>query len=213
MSCETTREWLDDYIDGLLEEGLQEEVRRHLAICPACAEEERGLRRLVADARALPRAMAPPRDLWPSLARRLGATPGRRRWMEGAWDWGGLAAAASLVLTVALAAWWTSHRPASSAPDGALGVAVRVSYAGLAADDEYERAEAAFLAALETRRGRLSPASRARVDASLRAIDEALDAIRAELRERPSDPDLNLMLASVHQRKVDVLRTVVSLTS
>jgi len=206
------RECLDDYVDGLLEEGLREEARRHLAICPACAAEERGLRRLVADARALPRAMAPPRDLWPSLARRLGATPGRRRWMEGAWDWGGLAAAASLVVTVALAAWWSGHRPAPTGQEITRGTAVRASY-GLAADDEYERAEAAFLAALETRRGRLSPASRARVDASLRAIDEALDAIRAELRERPSDPDLNLMLASVHQRKVDVLRTVVSLTS
>jgi anti-sigma factor RsiW len=204
---------MDDYVDGLLDDGLQEEVRRHLAICPACAEKERGLRRLVADARALPRAMAPPRDLWPSLARRLGATPGKRRWMERAWDWGGLAAAASLVVIGALAAWWSSRQPAPFTPDGTLGAAVRASYAGLAADDEYERADAAFLAVLETRRGRLRPASRARVDASLRAIDEALDAIRAELRERPSDPGLNLMLASVHQRKVDVLRTVVSLTS
>ena len=97
--------------------------------------------------------------------------------MASAWEWSGLAAAATLVVAVALAARWSSDRPVPSPREDALGSAVRVSHelGARAVEDEYQRAEAAFLAALEARRDRLSPESRARVDASLRLIDEALD--------------------------------------
>ncbi len=220
MTCEAIRERLDDYVDQLLEGPAQEEVRLHLIECEACAGEAREVRRLVELARALPRELAPSHDLWPQIAGLVGAR--REGWLWygpdqrwGGREWAGLAAAATLVVAAALAAWWSTG--AATAPTRSVrsGEAVRASYEAntRAVEEEYARAEAAFVAAIEARSSRLSPESRARVDASLRVIDQALAEIRVELGKNPSDPQLNLLLVSVHQRKVDVLRTVVRLTT
>jgi anti-sigma-K factor RskA len=215
MICEAIRERLDEYVDGLLERPAQEEVRRHLEECPACAGEERELRRLMASARALPHELAPSHDLWPAIGRRLGTKRARGGWARGAGWWGGLAAAAALALVVALLPLRPRRPIALPASDSQSGDAARAAYEGVtpALEDEFARAEMALLVALETRSGRLPSESRARVEASLRVIDKALGEIRAELRKQPTDPHLNLLLSSVHQKKVDVLRTVVRLTT
>src|SRR5262249_59112171 len=65
MTCERVRDTLDDYVDGLLSEADFQEVELHLASCAECRHEERLLRALLAQAAALPRELAPGRDLWP----------------------------------------------------------------------------------------------------------------------------------------------------
>ena len=99
MSEHLSEERLNAYVDGALDVSEREAVERHLATCATCRADVQRLRELLASATALPKSIAPPRDLWPQIAPRLGG--GRR----GVPAWIGIAAAvvlafAALVLYV-----------------------------------------------------------------------------------------------------------------
>src|SRR5690606_3164317 len=64
---------LPDYVDDLLAPAERAAVEAHLDGCPACRTELEASRRLLADLAALPREVAPPRDLWDGIAARLEA--------------------------------------------------------------------------------------------------------------------------------------------
>jgi hypothetical protein len=201
---------LDDYLDGELSEAGFQEVELHLAECADCASEHRFLRELLSEAAQLPRAVAPPRDLWPGIAGRLGgrAVP-RSYWMTG------LAAAAAVLVAVTMSVR-PKPGPATTPANGAI--LEPISTAGLPpelveAEREYERATAQLLAALAGRRDALPRATADALDQNLRAIDQALVEVRAAVRADPSNPRLNHLLASTHQRKVETLRRVVKLTT
>jgi anti-sigma factor RsiW len=207
--CERTLEALDDYADGALGEAAFQEVELHLARCAECAAEHRMLRELLDRAAALPRAIAPPHDLWPGLAERLAPRrPAASRWTMG------LAAAAALAVAVTMVS-----RTRPDAPAGApAATAVASASEGLPpaleqAEADYARAAAQLLAAIESRRGALPPGTVAALQENMKTIDAALAEVRTALRSDPSNPHLNLLLASTHQRKVEVLRQVVRLTT
>jgi predicted anti-sigma-YlaC factor YlaD len=206
MSCREIEDRLDDYADGELPEGEFQEMELHLASCAACRNAERQLRRLLAEARALPREITPSRDLWPGIAERLGE---RRLW--GNWTF--LTAAAMVVL--ALGGVFLFRDGGPPAP-GAAAVPVSVpaeSPALAAAEEDYARASAALLAALQDRRSSLSTETMASVEKNLEIIDQALAEVRDALRRDPDNPELTRMLAATHRRKVDVLQRVVKLTA
>ena len=71
-----------------------------------------------------------------------------------------------------------------------------------------EKAAAALLARLQERKGSLSPENLKAVEANLAVIDGALNEVRAALEEDPANPGLVRMLASTHQKKIDVLQRV-----
>lgn len=73
-SGERLSSWLDG--EGTADE--RRELERHLAGCAVCSLEAQDLRRILAAARALEPG-APPEDLWPAIARRLGERPSRAR--------------------------------------------------------------------------------------------------------------------------------------
>jgi hypothetical protein len=209
MTCQEALARLDDFVDGELGEAAFQEVELHLAGCTACQKEAAALRALVAHAASLPRELEPPRDLWGGVARRIETPrPVARTNLSLMWAWRGLAAAAVLALA---ALWWGrgGWRPAP-APTPSVGSALSVSFGQ---EKDYDRAAAELLAALDARRDALTPEARARVDESLRVIAEALAAIRLELAKDPGDPSLNHLLLSVHQRRIEVLRTLVRLTA
>jgi hypothetical protein len=207
MTCEDALAQLDDFADGELDEAEFQEIELHLATCAACAQEAAELRALVERAARLPRSLAPERDLWPGIAKQIRASrPAADEPMWPAWTWRALAAAAAIVLAVM---WWrVDHRvPPSPSPDSAA------QFASLRIDRDYDRAAAELLAAVNARRSRLTPAAQARVDESLRVIAQALTAIRSELAREPTSPALNHLLISVHQRRIEVLRTLAELTA
>jgi hypothetical protein len=205
MTCEEALARLDEFVDGELEEAEFQEIELHLAACGTCAQEARELRALVEQAAGLPRARAPERDLWPSIAARLQSPTVTRARVNHLWAWGALAAAAALVLSVLL--WRGNGRLPTLTPGNAAQLT------SFQADRDYERAATELLAAVATRRERLTPEAQARVDESLRVIAQALTAIRSELAKDPGSPALNHLLLSVHQRRIEVLRTLVNLTA
>ena len=221
MTCDEVQGLIDDYVDGALTgEGLHA-VELHVASCAACQEEERQVRVLIARASALPREKAPTRDLWPGIAARL--TEGRG---AGAGWYGvrrflisrpaGLAAAAAVVLAVlsALVGRPTGGGTAPS-PTGSIE---NVSTAGtpapvLAAETDYVRATGQLMEALNGRRSGLSPETVKAVDDNLKTIDDALRQIRVALDKDPGNRQLSKMLASTHQKKLDLLLRLLKLTS
>lgn len=218
MNCQVLDERLDDWVDGALTPREAAEVEAHLASCPRCREEERRLRRLLAHAAALPRSVAPPRDLWPGVAERVE----RRRsweWAAGLGPWA-LAAAAAVVLTVS-AVLWQAGGPArvrTVAIPAASPAATLVAGTGedpvlAAAERDYEAAANALLDALQQRRGRLAPETLAAVESNLEVIDRALAEVRRALAKDPESPELSRMLVATHRKKVDVLRRVVRLST
>jgi hypothetical protein len=211
MSGTHVMDRLDDFVDGTLSEAEFQEVELHLAGCEDCAAEHAFLRELLASAAELPRAMAPPRDLWPGIASRLERRPtvARSYWLSG------LAAAAALLVAVTLAVKPRTQTTTGASPNVA---ATPVSLGQLppelaAAELEYERATKQLLDALAARRASLPDETKRALDENLRAIDQALLEVRAAVIADPTNPHLNHLLASTHQRKVETLRRVVKLTT
>jgi anti-sigma factor RsiW len=213
MSCNEARELIDDYVDGTLDEAAFQEMELHVAGCAACRAEERSLRALLAHAAALPAEIAPERDLWAGIDARIEAVRPiwrRPRLLAG---WGAvLAAAAGVVLALSAAL----HGPAGSRVTSPVSSLVPAALRGddpvAAAEREYARAAAELMAALEQRRGSLPPETLASVERDMRSIDAALAEVRRALAADPSNPGLNHLLTSTHQRKVEVLQQVLKLS-
>jgi hypothetical protein len=104
-------------------------------------------------------------------------------------------------------------------PDSASGRTPGMIPAAVSSDDllpeeqGYVRATSELLHALEARRDHLSPETLKVVDQNLTIIDQALGQVREALRKDPGNHQLTRMLTATHQRKVDVLRHVVSVSS
>lgn len=216
MTCGETLDRLDDLVDGELPEAERREVEAHLASCAPCRQEERRLRSILAEARALPREVAPSRDLWPEIAREIGGRKvvspafgrraGRSWWMPALAAAAVVAAVSSLVLMRSQGGLGVGPVSGTPVPAAAGNVTL------LDAERGYAMAADELLAALAERRDSLSPETRASVDRNLAIIDQALKEIRDALQKEPQNRELNRMLASTHRRKVEVLRRVVRLS-
>jgi hypothetical protein len=66
---------------------------------------------------------------------------------------------------------------------------------------------------LQARKASLPPATMAAVERDLMTIDAALRQVRDALRQEPGNAQLSHMLASTHQKKVDVLQRVVRMST
>ena len=216
MTCPEIQDRLDDYVDGALSEREFQEVELHLHGCAECRKQERALRAILAQAEALPREMAPPRDLWPEVAARLGRRSVLARFpLRQPAVWGSLAAAAVVALAVAS----LLHTPGggggtASLPSG--GTRVPVVDQGQAAnldpaEQEYQRATGELMSALSKQRETLAPETQKAVDENLRVIDGALKDLRVALQKDPGNQKLNKMLVATHQKKVDMLRYLLKL--
>ena len=230
MTCDDVRSRLDEFVDGGLPPGEEAVVALHLRSCGECRDEEQAIRSLLAAATRLPESVAPSRDLWQGIARRI-EPPAARRFRFPALapflDWRMAAAAASILIVAALGLWLglgpgtlqgpgggaAGRAPGSdvSAPDLVDGAVVPVAGtpAGL------EVAEIAFLearqqmrAALQERRGALAPATRRTVDLNMKIIEDAITEIRTALERDPGDRELQRRLLSARQREMSFLRQV-----
>ncbi len=222
MTCQELDQRLDDWLAGALAPSEAASVEAHLAGCAACREAERKLRRVLAHAAALPRSLAPRRDLWPEIEQRL-ARPRERSW---AFAWRSplaLAAAATVVLGLVAVLW--RHQPAATVKTAEIPVASSTFQAvseSLVADPvlaqaerEYEAAANALLQTLRerARQVRLAPEELSRISRNLELIDQALAELRQAIARDPANPELNRMLVATHKKKVDVLRRIVMLST
>lgn len=214
-----TEERLNDHVDGLLPAPEAAAVEAHLAACAACRAEVEGLRALLAAASALPRAIAPPAELWDELRAATSARPARAAWAVRMTR---RELAAAAVLLVALSSGITAAllrdrgAPAAGSVAAADGGAARPPAAWV----EFRRAEAEYVstaddleALLAGNRDALAPETVRTVEESLRAIDAAIRDARAALARDPANAELSNALAATYRDKIDVLERTLRLSA
>ena len=220
MKCDDVRILIDDHVDGELQPPAREEVARHLRECADCRAEEQGVRELLAATAALPRELAPERELWPQVSERIRVVVPFPRPVARFQPLALLAAAALLIALSSLVTWRIARpaetrlaaRPAE--PQGTLIAHTTATTATglLEAETEYARATDELLLALESRRDSLAPETLVEVEQNLRAIDGALKSLREALADDPGNQQLTQLLTGTHKRKVEALRRVVRLS-
>jgi anti-sigma factor RsiW len=221
MTCQEMEARLDAWVDGTLTETERRDAEAHLAGCARCRDEERQLRTLLAHAAALPRSVSPPRDLWPGIAGRI---EGRRvSWLRfDVWP-AALAAAAAVVIALGAVLFWpappapvhTVVVPSPAVPGEARlrPAAVETDPGLMVMEQDYQAAANALMEALLERQDDLDPKTLETVQRSLAVIDENLAKIHEALATDPNRPELGRMLVSTHRKRVDVLRSMVKLSS
>ncbi len=211
MTCEQFDRQLDAFLEGSLAPLPRREMDAHLAGCAACQALTDDLRGVVAAATALPRSIAPPRNLWPDIAARLArqaAHPGIRSisWTR----WAPLAAAAVLLVTVTAV---VTHRLSrGSAPILVEARPALPQLTGFAADREYVLAAEDLERVLAEGRDNLSPTTVAVLERNLALIDAAIAEARAALAADPANADLRALLWGAHRQKLDLLDRATRLT-
>lgn len=232
MTHDRYREMLGDMIDGGLEEADRSRLMGHLSDCDGCRDELEAISTLRGEARALPRGIAPQRDLWAGIAARIGAEEqgapvidlatrrqSVRRWADRR-RWAPLAAAA--VLLVVASSGITMALMGGDAGEPMLAdVAATPSQerpttafaAFQPAEAEYQSAVAALEAELAARRESLSPETIEVIESNLAIIDQAIAEARAALEADPSSDALSRYLSGVYRQKVDLLGSAVKIAT
>jgi anti-sigma factor RsiW len=225
---------LSAFHDGDLPDVERKAVEGHLARCDDCLVELAAIGELIERAGALPRSMAPPRDLWPGIAARVGAGAGTATSGEAAagvvpleprrlraslvpvWVLRLAAAVTLVVISSGVTAWVlrpTPSSPVASVPVEAAGEGPGVSQIGFASTEAaYEGAAEGLERQLNARRHLLSPETIATVEENLGIIDRAIAEASAALEADPGNPQLPLILSGVYRQKVQLLRTAVQLS-
>jgi len=217
MTCDEIRTLIDDHVDGELQPPARDEVARHLRECAACRDEEKAVRALLASAAALPRELAPGRELWPEISERIRVVVPFQR-PAARFQPLALLAAAALLIALSSLVTWRIARPSETRlaarptePQGTL-IAHTTATGLLEAETEYARATDELLLALEAHRDSLAPETLVEVEQNLRAIDGALKNLREALADDPGNQQLTQLLTGTHKRKVEALRRVVRLS-
>jgi hypothetical protein len=218
---------LSEYLDGDLPVGERRELEVHLADCAACRSILDQLRAVVVRAGALD-DRAPTHDLWPDIARAIGAgggAPGRvldldaarrarapRKLLVG---WTNLAAAAAALVAVSAGAGWFVAGMRGPQPVAVLGEPVPslVSPAASVVRPSYDHAVRELTDLLQEGRGRLDTTTVRVLEHSLSRIDAAIAEARRALAADPASAYLNSHLAETMRRKLELLRRAAALVS
>lgn len=213
MTCEQALSLLDDHVDGTLTEAEHQEVELHVAGCESCRKEEAALRAFLAQAASLKRDRVPARDLWPGIAARLGDERRVLRFLPRR-----LALPAGLAAAAAVAALWFAMPGPATAPAGVTpGTLTQASTGGASdiaqAEAEYVRATNQLLTVLNARKKNMGAEDAKALDENLLRIDSSLREVREALDKDPQNPKLTRMLASTHQKKLDLLLRLIRLSS
>ena len=230
MSDDRWMDRLSEYLDGELAPEERRELEAHLARCATCKRTLEDLRAVVARAAAL-EDRPPAADLWPAVARGIGAGAGaaepgvvplasrRRGARRLAFTLPQLAAAAVALMAVSGGAVWLagSHAPAA-APGSAVATSGAAAPGGVVAPAAltpagYDAAVRDLETVLAQNRGRLDTATVHVLERNLHLIDAAITECRRALAADPASPYLNAHLADTMQQKLDLLRQAARLAA
>ena len=204
MMCEEARQILNDFIDRILPENERARIESHLADCGHCREELARLRSLLDDAAVLPTAITPGRDLWPAVEAQITAEvrlPRISRLRPA------LAAAALLLLVAG------ASLPLPRIIERGLGSMEGMTTEWHLGQLTTAAMERQYLGAIEElswvvagRRASMPESALILIESNLEALDEAIEDSRTALRKNPSDRELQSMLSTVYQKKVELLQ-------
>jgi len=194
MTCTDISPLLDDYVDGDLPPDAVARVTAHLAGCARCRAAMAGIQALVADARALPRTVEPPRELWAGIESRLSRRVGTAPHPVLPRTVLALAAGLALLVTGALLATWYQRRTAPAASDFALE------------QRRYAQATAELARTLTVEPSRLPSDTRAVVERNLAIVDRAIQEAETALATDPGNAELEQMVIARYAQRLALLK-------
>lgn len=156
------------------------------------------LRLLKQELEKLPDSIEPERDLWHGIEQRIQHKPARSR--GRVWELA-IAASVAAVVSSAMFLGFGQSRDATT-----QAVPTLAAYQQL--DAAYLPVRKVSLERYNAQADKLDPAVRATVEKNLAIIDQALDEIRAALKNRPNDPALNALLQRTYEQEMAVLSAV-----
>ena len=174
--------------------------------------------RKVGSLRELPQSIEPPHDLWPGIEAQLeeipnkagvaGKTPQESRAQRVRW-----LAAAAMVACVAVGVWIGRSLLPGFDRGGNVPETVQVPDTSahqvyVVSDPRYEQERAALMQDLQARLAALSPPQRAKVSASLEAIEKAKTDLEQALGHDPGNALLQELLVNTYQDEMRVLTDV-----
>ena len=193
MMCLHMEALLNEYVDGTLTARERATVEAHLVDCAGCQAAIVELRALVTAAAALPKSIAPKRNLWTTIDARIVQ---RATWNVHRLRWRALAAAAVLVIALGMYRFLppsTAHyRPAGQ------------GWAAVQAD--FDRATSELGLILTAERERLRPETIALLERNLAVIDAAIAESRAALARDTASAELRRFYVAAARQKVELLR-------
>ncbi|MEP7227222.1 MAG: zf-HC2 domain-containing protein [Gemmatimonadales bacterium] len=208
-------ERLSEYLDGELSAADRAALETHLETCDDCSAVLSDLRRVVDRAR-MAEDYLPRRDLWPGIARRIGATPAASPRIGRRWSFSlpQLAAAAIVLMTLSGSGVWLL-RSAAARPGGQVATtgtpATPAINASTSASASYAAAVADLERVLASGRGQLDTTTVRVIEQNLAAIDQAIAQAQRALLADPANLYLNTHLAETMRHKLDLLRQAATL--
>ena len=197
---------LSEYVDGELAAGERTALEAHLATCAACRATLEELRRVVARVKAID-DRAPTADLWPGVAKRIGAGKvvdiRSRRFSFSVPQ---LIAASIALIILSGSGAWLALQPRQTA-----GVTPRPDSGFVQINVSTSRTDAAIAElqdVLARNESRLDTSTVRVVRENLALIDRAIAQARSALEADPGNAYLNLHLADTMRRKLELLRRV-----
>jgi hypothetical protein len=153
----------------------------------------------------VPRDVVPPRNLWPAIAAGIAPRPNTRPMLMAA----SVAAAAACLASFFT---WAVLRHAAD-PGGLPAVAqAQAPVYSEPTDERYVKAHAELEKTYEQRLALLDPATRTKIEASLRTIRKAREDIRRALQADPSSGVLEQLWESTSRDEIDLFDHVVQST-
>ena len=204
MTCQDVIERLDAYHLGTLTRPEMEALEQHLLACRECGAEFRFQRSLRTEVAALPRSIAPGRELWSGIEGRIGGKEVLRTAQGSARRRPWLLAAAAIGLIVASSATTAVLVRRSNPGKAVPGVSVTLTEAA------YRQAADELLNTLESRRAKMSPKTLDVVERNPRIIDEAIRETQTALASDPGNRAVTDLLWASYQKKIDLLQRVAS---
>ena len=219
MTCEMFEREIGAYLEDDLPPESRLAIETHAGRCSGCAELLADLRRIGAEARALP-ALAPSRDLWTDIQSRIEApviplvepspTSARPRIWQLSTRW--LAAAAVLLVAFSSGLTYlaTRYQPA---PETGQWVVIGDPEVRPASDvptslGHYDEEIGELRAIIAGRRAELDSATVATIERSLHVIDDAIAESRDALARDPGSDFLHEQLDRTLARKVELMRAL-----
>jgi anti-sigma factor RsiW len=214
---------LSAYLDGELNARARDAVETHLRDCAECTALLAELSSVVTSARTL-EDRGPDTDLWPGIARRIGAAPDHETPlpMRSSIPFRAIARQFSFSLPQLVAAavfvallsggvvWWALRAPNPADGRADKLVATPTGSADASTADfeihHYDQAVAELQQALNQNRSRLDPETVRTVESNLAVIDAAIVQARRALVADPANPYLSGHLAEQMRRKIRVLQ-------
>jgi len=211
MKCPGPSFQWEDYLDSRLEGRRMEELEDHLRTCAVCRRKLEQARELRERLSGLSKRMAPERDLWPGIERRIGR-PGNEARKVPVYGVAPLAAAALLVAAFLVAALLRGAPPVSpgglplrlvSLDGGRQGMARRFEDV----ERRYQKVKREFLKTVKEREDGLDPRFVGIVETQLAVIDRAVAELEKALETRPESRELWLLMAQANENRMEILQT------